>query len=185
MSITKLHTAADLWAMDSETPFELIEGELREVSPSEGPSSEIALTFVEVLRPFLRAHRLGRLSSEATGYIVSRDPDTVLAPDVGFVRLELVADGFPRGTFVPFPPDLVIEVMSPSNRVIEMERKAALYLRGGTRLIWVVRPQTRTVTVYSPGGTQLLEIGDTLGGGDVLPGFAMPVADVFKDPLEP
>jgi Uma2 family endonuclease len=184
MSITKLHTAADLWVMGSEAPFELIEGELREVSPSEGPSSEIALNFVEVLRPYLRAHRLGRLSSEATGYVVARDPDTVLAPDVGFVRLELVADGFPHGTFVPFPPDLAIEVMSPSNRLIEMERKAALYLRGGTRLVWVVRPQTRTVTVYSPMSVKVLEIDDTLSGGDVLPGFSMQVADVFRDPLE-
>lgn len=185
MSVTKLYTAEELLAMGSDAPFELIEGELREVSPSGGRSSEIALNIIEVLRPFLRQSKLGYLTGEGAGYVLAAEPDTVFAPDIGFVHRKLLPHGMPEG-FIPFPPDLAVEVMSPSNRIPEMERKARHYISCGTRAVWIVRPDDQTVVIHETGRPSLaLGMNDVIDGGEVLPGFRMPVVDVFRDPLEP
>ena len=185
MSITKLSTATDLLAMGSDAPYELIEGELVEVSPSKGRASVIALNIVEPLRPFVRRHKLGEVTGADGGYLLSRNPDTVRAPDVGFIRAELVPDGLPEDDFVPFPPDLAVEVMSPSDRWIDVERKAHRYLDAGTRLVWVARNDRRAVVVFAPGRTPVeLSQNDTLDGEDVLPGFRLEVAAVFDGPRE-
>ncbi len=80
----------------------------------------------------------------------------------------------------PIAPDLAVEVVSPSDRAAEVLAKVAEYLEAGTRLVWVVYPQTQKIVVYRPSAdVQLLSVGDTLEGEDVVPGFACPVAEVF------
>ena len=180
MSITKLYTAADLLAMGSDAPYELIEGELVEVSPSKGRASGVGIIIGAELVAFVRPRRLGQVTGADGGYLLSRDPDTVRAPDVGFIRAELVPDGLPEDDFVPFPPDLAVEVMSPSDRWVDLERKARRYLDAGTRLVWVVRNDRRAVVVFAPGRAPI-ELGedDALDGEDVLPGFRLPVAGIY------
>jgi Uma2 family endonuclease len=80
----------------------------------------------------------------------------------------------------PIAPDLAVEVVSPSDRAAEVLAKVAEYLEAGTRLVWVVYPQTQKIVVYRPSAdVQMLSVSDTLEGGDVVPGFACPVAEVF------
>jgi Uma2 family endonuclease len=77
-------------------------------------------------------------------------------------------------------PDLVVETLSPTDRISEVEEKVAAWLAGGARLVWVVSPKLRTITVYrSLTDIVTLTAKDTLGGGDVVPGFQMNVAEVF------
>ena len=184
MSITKLVTAEDLLAMGSDAMFELIEGELVDVSPSEHYSSELSLNFVLILGEFLRTNRLGRISGENGGYLLSRDPDTVVAPDIGFVRLEKAPQRLPRVQFVPFAPVLAVEFRSKSNTYPEMDRKSRLYLDAGTSMVWVVDPELEAVTVYRSGASPITLRGNELiTGDDLLPGFSLSVTELFRDPL--
>lgn len=179
MSVTRLHTAADLLALGSDAPYELIEGELREVSPTNFRSSEVAANVLVALQQHVRQHRLGRISGSDAGYRIAGDPDTVLAPDVGFVRSDR-AGKLIDSEFVPFAPDLAVEVMSTSDRFPTLDRKAMRYLEAGTRLVWVVRPDRSTVTVYANGREPtVLGQGDELSGEGVVPGFRLPLSDVF------
>ena len=128
----------------------------------------------------VQAHRLGTVCAAETGFYLSRDPDTVRAPDVSFVAQERIPAEADTDDYWPIAPDLAVEVVSPSERTAEVLAKVADYLEAGTRLVWVVYPQTQTIVVYRPSAeVRLLSVGDTLEGEDVMPGFACPVADVF------
>jgi Uma2 family endonuclease len=127
---------------------------------------------------FIEQRVLGQIYLAETGFLVQRDPDVVLGPDIAFVRAERV----PRRAlgYVPLAPDLAVEIRSPSESRERVVRKARLYLTGGVRLLWYVDPRRQTVIVYRPGrAPTTLGIGDELDGEDVLPGFRLPVADVF------
>jgi Uma2 family endonuclease len=114
-----------------------------------------------------------------TGFQIADNPDTVRAPDVAFVRAERIPTGGVKG-FFQGPPDIAIEVVAPSDRPSEITEKSLDWLQAGCLLVWVVDPETRTVSVYqSHGEITLLNETDTLTGGDVLPGFAVKVAEVF------
>jgi Uma2 family endonuclease len=181
MSITKPYSAEDLLALGSDARFELIEGELREMSPSAFDSSEIGAHILVALHAFVYGQGLGRLSTENGGYILSRDPDTVVAPDIGFVRRDAAREGIPPEQFAQVAPDLAVEVMSPTDRFVALERKAHRYLAAGTRLVWIVNPRMRTIVAYAPSQpAREYSIGDELDGGDVLPGFRLLLADVFR-----
>ncbi|HEX6853638.1 MAG TPA: Uma2 family endonuclease [Candidatus Polarisedimenticolaceae bacterium] len=128
-----------------------------------------------------RATRSGRLIVAEAGFLLASDPDTVRCPDVAFVsasRLALVRDG--RRAF-PGPPDLAVEVVSPSNSPGEMHAKVADYLAAGSKLVWVVDPETKTVAVYRTLlAPRFLGADDVLDGEDVVPGFTLPVAEIFE-----
>jgi Uma2 family endonuclease len=102
----------------------------------------------------------------------------VRAPDVAFVRAERVPQARVPG-FPALAPDLVAEVVSPSDRAVDVAEKALAWLDAGVHLVWVVDPVNRTVTVHSPGGTRVLRGGDELSGQDVLPGFALSLEDLW------
>ncbi|MGL6095767.1 MAG: Uma2 family endonuclease [Fimbriiglobus sp.] len=110
--------------------------------------------------------------------MVERDPDTVCGPGVSFYSLARCPE--PPGDYFPIPPDLAVEVLSPSDRQSAVREKVQQYLAAGAREVWVADPETRTVMVYrgSLRGAEYDE-ADTLDGGDVLPGFACQVADLF------
>ena len=179
---TRLLTADDLWNMPGDEPWELWEGELREVPGAGVEASGIAAVILGLLFPFVRSSKLGVLTGADGTYIVHRDPDTVLVPDVAFVRWDRLPGGIRPRRFSPVSPDLVVEVRSPSDRSGEIAKKVELYQRVGVPLIWWVDPERRTVTVHrdeQPG----VELGeeDELDGGDVLPGLRLPVAEIFAE----
>lgn len=118
-------------------------------------------------------------------YVVSRIPRAVvLQPDVGFVRMERVADPETTRSAIEGAPDLAVEVRSPSDVVLEIEGKIGRYLRAGTRLAWLVDPLRQRVTVWRAGEAEpaVLTTDDVLEGHDVLPGFRLPVREVFNNP---
>src|SRR5207302_1560729 len=121
-------------------------------------------------------HLLGEGYIAETGFILARDPDSLLAPDFGFIRRERLGDGGQRPGYSDTVPDLAVEIRSPSDYPKLLERKVTAYMRAGTRLLWFVEPFKHTVTVYRPSQPeQVLAERDELDGEDVLPGFRLPV----------
>lgn len=182
MSVTQLLTAEQLWALPGVPGkrYELVGGELVEVPGAGGLHGLLVKVFLRLLDPFVLAHRLGEVFADGVGYIIARGPDVVRIPDVSFIARErLPAGGIPEG-FIPGAPDLAVEIVSPGDRAEEVYGKVREYLDAGARLVWVVWPRHRTVTVYTPDG-QVRERreGDELDGGDVLPGFQVRVAELF------
>jgi Uma2 family endonuclease len=112
--------------------------------------------------------------------VISRAENTVLVPDLCFVSARAIAAQGPEDGWLEPPPDLVVEVLSPSNRPGEMREKVADYVAGGCRLIWMVDPRRQCVTVHQPGmPPNLLHVQDVLDGAHVLPGFRLPLANLF------
>jgi len=180
---TTLMTAEDLLALpDDGYTYELVEGELRQMPPTSGEHSRVELYIAFWLMSFVYRNRLGKVYGSDAGFRLKRSPDTVLCPDTSFVRTERVPQDDRTG-IMELPPDLAVEVVSPSNTINDMDDKVGVYLAAGTSLVWVVRPRHRQVTVYtSVGHARILGDTDVLDGGDVLPGFTLPVVDVFRDP---
>ena len=116
------------------------------------------------------------------GFILQlpNDPERVRAPDVGFVRLEKLPGGrLPQG-FILGAPDLAVEVLSPTDNPVDIQQKVRDFLEAGTRLVWLVAPQAKVVTVYRPDGSaRLLRDHEALDGEDVLPGLSIRLADIF------
>ncbi len=178
----RLMTAEELLRLpDDGQRHELVRGELRTMPPGGDEHGDLASTFHFSLTAHVRAHRLGRTYSADTGYLLTRDPDTVHAPDVAFVRRERVeATGRLRG-FREGAPDLVVEVISPNDLYTEVDEKVAEYLAHGARLVFVVNPRRRTVARHRPGEPVLiLTEDDVLDGGDVVPGWRLPVRALFE-----
>jgi len=176
-------TAEDLLALpDDGKRYELVEGELQEMPPVSGPHGRDGLRIGSQFLVYAETHDLGEAYGADTGFILSRNPDTVRAPDAAFVRKERLVEIDAEG-FLPLAPDLAVEVVSPSNTVNEMSRKVQEYLDAGTAIVWVVEPQRRQVTVYTPDViARIYRDGDVLDGGDVLPGFTLSVTYIFDGP---
>lgn len=144
------------------------------------PGSEHGLITMNLAGPLhqhVKSNKLGVVFASETGFQLAHNPDTVRAPDIAFVRAERVQRtiGYLSGA-----PDLVVETLSPSDRISEVEEKVAAWLEGGARLVWVISPKLHTVTVYrSLTDVLMLTEKDTLDGGDVVPGFEIKVAEVF------
>ena len=180
MVTTHLVTAEELLEMGSDARYELIEGVLKEVSPSSSRSSIIALEIASVILVYVKALRLGYVSGADGGYTLSDNPTTVVAPDVGFYRRDRYSGGVPARGFYPMPPELAVEVISPNDRPADMAQKQGLYARAGVPLVWWVDPEQRTVTVHRPGQEPtVIDESGKLDGGDVLPGFELDVKTIF------
>jgi Uma2 family endonuclease len=160
--------------------FELVDGRIVEKMPTE-EYGMIAANSAAALGAFVRQHRLGRVGVEVR-YHPLDDPLNVRVPDLSFssTRRPLVREGS-----VPHLPDLAVEIRSPDDTITAMREKAAYYLANGVRLVWLVYPTHRFVEVYRPDADVTILFADgVLTGGDVLPGFELPVAEVFADSLE-
>lgn len=182
MSVTTLMTAEDLWAMP-EVPgkrFELVRGELVEMPGAGGVHTVISRLLFRLLDAFVLEHGLGEVFPGGLGYLIMRDPDIVRVPDLSFVSPARIPAGGPPIAYWPMAPDLAIEIVSPGDRVEDVHAKVRDYLEGGTRLVWVLWPATRTVTVHPADGS-VRELGpdDDLDGDDVLPGFRVRVGTLF------
>lgn len=154
--------------------LEYIAGSLVELTPN-SVSSEIAASIGAVIIGFVRVHRLGRVTDADGGYWMA---DERYMPNVAFISNARQPER-PNVAWNPVAPDLAIEVLSSGNTNEQIGWKIVHYLRAGT-LLWVVHPKRQVVEVYAPGQRpQRFGIDDILTGGDVLPGFTLPVRDIF------
>jgi Uma2 family endonuclease len=159
---------------------ELIEGEFVAMSPAGQMHGEIAGNLFGILWNFVKPKKLGNLYAAETGFVLKRQPDTVRAPDVAFVRAERLSAATPPTGFFDGPPDLAVEVVSPSETLAEIEGKLLDYLENGVQVVWIVYPTTRTITIYySLTAVRTLTINDTLDCEKLLPGFSVPVQEIF------
>jgi Uma2 family endonuclease len=183
----RLYTADDLWEFSHQRGearrLELVKGEPREMTPTGGLHGVIALEIGYHILHYVKQHQLGYATSAETGFVLAADPYTVRAPDVGFVTKERITGPLPQKYF-PFSPDLAVEVVSPSDTAQDIREKVLDFLKAGTRLVWVVYPESKTVDVYRPDGVQVVDIDGALDGGDVLPGFTLALRVVFES-VEP
>jgi Uma2 family endonuclease len=181
MSTTELLTAEDLFRIPGDEPWELWEGKLRRVPGAGALASGIAGCVGMHLSLFVRPRKLGVVTAANGGYILARNPDTVLIPDAGFVRWERIPGRVIPVEFCPFPPDLAVEVLTFWNVPGDVEAKTWHYRKACVPLLWWVDPNRRAVGVYRTGefAAELGE-GDTLDGEDILPGFTLPVSEIFE-----
>ena len=177
----KLLTAADLLALpDDGKRYELIRGELIAMPPASHEHGRVAERFGRRIGNFAEEHDLGHGIAAETGVHIERNPDTMRAPDYGFISYERMAEPPPPRGYAEVVPDLVLEVVSPDDRLPEIDAKTQMWLDAGARLVLVVYPAAQEVYAHHDDGTvQRYGVGDTLTCDPVLPGFACPVADIF------
>jgi len=181
-------TPDDLLQMGDEGKgFELVKGELMELNLS-ARSSRIGGQIYRQLENYSRSQSPGWAFPPETGFRCFRtDPDRVRKPDAAFIALQrFTRDEYEEEGFIEVVPDLVAEVISPDDNAEEVEIKIEAWLEAGVKVLWEVYPATCSIRAYRPDNTiTLFRITDTLSASDLLPGFACPVADLFKLPGEP
>ena len=163
-----------------EGKSELVRGEVRLTPPPGASHGLAAANLFLLLGVYVKEQRLGYVFGDSVGYELVRFPHTVRVADGSFVRGDRIpAEGI-RGILFKFPPDLAIEVLSPSETATSLEEKVRDYATAGTPLIWIVDPMRRTImTIPADAPVSWLAEGDTLAGGSVIPGFSCSVAEVF------
>jgi Uma2 family endonuclease len=161
-----------------ERLLELFQGEISEKMPTQ-QHGDIALTLGSALRAFIVPRKLGRVGVEIH-HRMPNDTRNSLLPDISFVagQKPMVTEGN-----VPQMPDLAVEIRSPNDTLKSLRDKANYYLLNGTRLVWIIDPAKQLVITLTPDDEQILLENETLDGGDVLPGFTIPVAQIFADSL--
>jgi Uma2 family endonuclease len=182
MLMTRLATVEDLAALpgDGVHKYELIRGEIRRRSPAGRRHGRIAGRIVFALHD-LQAAGAGEVVVADTGYFLEQNPDTVLAPDAGFVLIEDLRSLDEETGFGGPLPALVVEVVSPSETMRQVLEKVDIYRRAGVRLIWVAFPDSKTILIDGADRQrQTFGVGDQLDGDDVLPGLRLAVAEVFR-----
>jgi Uma2 family endonuclease len=180
----QLYTATEFWEMarlpeNNEKRLELINGVIVELAPSSPKNTVIAAKFVYYLNTHVIPNDLGYVTGADGGFTLG--PYQVRLPDAAFISKERVpelTDSF------NVAPDLAVEVVSPNERPTQILNKVSLYLRAGTRLVWVAYPDDRVVDVcrLSPDGgvdVQTVTVEGALDGEDVLPGFSLPLKLIF------
>ena len=184
MAITtekRKYTIEDLWELSHRTDkrLELVKGALRELAPANFEHGLVAGKLQVLVGQYVMSQRLGYVVAAETGFVLSEQPATVRAPDMAYVSRERVMESHIE-RFADFAPDLVAEVVSPSDTFSSVAEKVEDWLNAGVRLVWVIDPATKTVRVHRAGQpTQVLHEQDTLSGEDVLPGFACKVSELF------
>jgi Uma2 family endonuclease len=177
---THITTAEQLLQAGDIGPCELVRGELIMMSPAGWQHGYIAARVLALLYNHVHAHALGDIHTAETGFRLARNPDTVRAPDVAFVAAKR-ARGVDKRGFFPGAPDLAVEVLSPSDTAGRLQEKIQDFFRAGTLLVWVVDPEKKTVTIYSPDAPmRVLSGAGTLSGGKVIPGFELVVDEIFE-----
>jgi Uma2 family endonuclease len=161
--------------------FELIDGILVEKATG-WKESELAIIIATLLRNFVSSNRLGKVFG--SDGMLRLEPQQIRIPDVAYISRQRFAERtVPSGAFWELGCDLAVEVISPSNTRREMERKLNDYFAAGVVVVWLVYPKDREVVVYSsPTNFVTLRANDVLDGGSVLPGFSVPVDQIFAEP---
>lgn len=161
--------------------YELVDGVLRRMTPAGHVHGRIAARIGGRLLAFVESHQLGEVYAAETGFLLRRSPDTVRAPDAAFVRRERLASMTlqPQGYF-PGPPDLAVEVLSPSDSRAEIEAKVADWLTSGCRLVLVLNPATRTAELHRRTSVESFTSPEVVTFGDVVSGCTVDLADLFR-----
>ena len=182
MVATQLMTIEDLAALDSDLRVELIEGELVEMSPT-GPKHGVVVSELAYqLQAYARSQIGLHIAIGEAGFILHRDPNTVVAPDITVLTAQQWDElRTTDESFAPFPPLIAIEVKSPSEREPKITRKLALYLEAGVQEVWWVRPETRQISVHRPDAApRVLEVDQAIESAE-LPGFRLDLSALFAD----
>jgi len=173
-------TAEDVAALaDDGYRYDLIGGQLIRVSPAGFRHGRLTAELARRLGTFLVEHpSLGVVVGAETGFVLARDPDSVLGPDAAFVRRDRLPAEAEWDGYLELAPDLAVEVVSPHDRWSYVTDKVETYLAAGVALVWVLDPRRRAVRVYrADGSEQRLRAasGDSLDGEQILPGFRLPL----------
>ena len=187
VSEERVYTVDDIWRLEGhpQRPAEkhyLIDGELMtRMAPNE-LHGDVAMRLGTHLFLFVEERDLGRVTTEV-GFHPPGDRLTLLLPDIAFTRKSRTAQPA-RASYVPHMPDLAVEIISPSQTHAQARRKAEVYLRHGAALVWLLDPREKRAEVWRRAADDALEreiIGGEgeLRGGDILPGFRLPLARVF------
>lgn len=173
-------TAEEFFHSPLSKTHELVNGELVKTMSTGFIHGVIAQEIGYYILDFAKKHNLGLVAAAETGFILGEK--TYRGADCAFIgRESLQKHGYPQG-FFPTAPDIAVEVVSPNNTSEEMMEKIDLYLKNGSRMVWIVYPNTRVMTVYRQNNVvTLLRESDTLDGEDVLPGFQLPVEKLFAN----
>lgn len=178
----KLYTIAEYEAIaerpeNAERRFELIDGEIVEMSPSE-LHGLIAALITAALVHHAKAHDLGRVTIEAR-HQMPGDEYNARLPDVAFTRKERALPIVEKGS-IPQMPDLAVEVKSPDDTYLSLRRKAEYYLANGSQMVWLIYPEKRLIEIYrAEADVEILREEEVIDGGEVLPGLRLPVSDLF------
>ena len=179
VSKPRLVTAEELLQMrDDGFRYELVRGELRRYPYCGFKHGIVAAHFAHSINQHI-TEDFGDVVA-ATGFILDRNPDHVRAPDVAFVRLESVTSMKVEDGYIPGPPDLAVEVVERGDHYVEVQEKVYDLLTAGTGMVLVADSVNHWVTVHLPTNSiSVLTDQDVLDGGDVVPGWTMPVGDIF------
>ncbi|MCY3708112.1 MAG: Uma2 family endonuclease [Caldilineaceae bacterium] len=175
---TGIITGSDLLAMGDIGPCELIDGVIVKMSPAGGLHGFIELRLALLVGGFIRDRNVGFCMVGEVGIDIRRDPDWIRGADLAFWSHAKLPDGPPAG-FVEVAPDLVVEILSPTDRWPDVHQKIDDYLAIGVDTLWIVDPEEETVFVYrSAAQRTALRSGDTLAGTGPLTGFTLPVSEL-------
>ena len=177
----KLLTAEDLLRLYSQgVKGELINGVLYETVAAGKRHARVAGRMITGFNNFVIPRRLGQVGGTDGGVLIEQNPDTVREPDVYFVSANRMPLDDESDGYLEVMPELVVEIVSPNDRAPEVEEKITMWLEHGVSMALEVRPATKTITVHRPGASPVtLTGGDVLDGGDVLPGFSLPLSEIF------
>lgn len=175
-------TADDLWRMgEGDVRRELVDGEIIEMPPANAFHGWVASKMCRWLGEHVERHGAGMVVVGDVGFVLNlpNDPERVRAPDVAFISHGRVEGGRLPERFFPGAPDLAIEVLSPSDNPVGVQRKVRDYLDAGAKLVWVIASEAKMATVYrADGSARLLREEEALDGEDVLPGLRIPLSDL-------
>lgn len=172
-------TGEDLARLGDIGPSELIKGEIVYMSPTGFWHGSVEGRISRIVGNFVSAQGLGEVFSGEVGIYTQRNPDTIRAADVGFVSRGRLAQVKSK-SYLDVAPELVVEILSPDDRWSDLTDKLDEYFAIGVNVIWVVDPRRKQVYVYrSVTDVQRLSVEETLTGGEALPGFSVPVAELF------
>ncbi len=175
-------TGEELALMPGVGPCELIDGRIVPMSPTGGEHGRIELNIGAILREFVKGRSLGRVFVGEVGIFTQRDPDRVRAADVAYLSNERHERLASKRGFLDVAPDLIVEILSPTDTASDLTQKLREYFAIGTRLVWVADPEARAILAYrSLTDVREFRESDRLPGDDVLPGFVTPVAALFEE----
>lgn len=179
----QLMTAAELLMLPrGQCRYELINGELKTTSLAGFLHGRITLGLAAHLARYVKENRLGQVYAAGTGFRLTANPDTVRAADVAFIRQQSFDEVEETSDYWPAAPNLAIEVLDFDDIVCEIEEKVAEWLDAGSEQVWVLSPQLQTITIYrSRTEISVLTMKDNLFGDTLIPGFQIPVAEIFAE----